>query len=148
MTGHRSGWDAYEQVLAYLSSLPGEGRWVSGPVVRGQCEASPAAVDRALGQLVGSGRVEKMPDHQDGRRNVYRLTYAPLRLVVGHYEVPAQNPAMPDAPLHLSLDVMECLHSAVSHFVPEAKASPYVHDHEAKTVRRRCLECAPTIEAS
>ncbi len=142
MSGRQAG-DAYQEVLAYLSSFPGHD-WVPGPLIRERCSATPASVNRALGQLVQSARVEKMPYYKDKRQNVYRLTRAPLRLIVGHDREPtASHPLMPGVPGRLLIDVMECGHTAIAHIVPEAKASPYVHDLEAKTVRRRCVECAP-----
>ncbi len=130
--------DAYDETLAYLSALPGIG-WVPGPLIRERCGATPAAVNRALRQLVTSGRVEKMPYYKDKRKNVYRLTRAPLRLIVGHDGEPTGHFTT------LALDVMECGHTAISHFVPEAKESPYVHDMKAKKAWRRCLLCAPSM---
>ena len=146
MGGEAKGVGAFEEVLAYLSSFPGRG-WVPGPLVRKRCEATRAAVDRALAQLVRSGCVEKMPDARDRRRMVYRMSHAPLRLIVGTDKEPtAPHPLMPDVPSSLLIDVMECGHTAIAHIVPEAKASPYIHDMQAKTVRRRCLECEPEQE--
>lgn len=128
--------DAYDETLAYLSALPGIG-WVPGPSIRKRVSATPAAVNRALKQLVTSGRVEKMPYVYDKRQNVYRLTHAPLRLVVGHGAEPTDHFAS------LALDVLECGHEAISHFLPEKKESPYVH--EGKKHWRRCLLCAPSV---
>ena len=130
---------ARAEVLAYLSSFPGRG-WVPGPLVRERCEATPASVNRALSALQASGRIEKMPDARDARRNVYRATRAPLRLVVG-----TEGEGL-DIGATLLIDVMECGHTAVAHVVPKPGESPYVHDMTDRTVRRRCLECPPDLQ--